>query len=296
MTTARITAIRAVYFLLPRWYTKPKERTVEAVKETIMHLLGQTNRIGREVLCFEELDSTNTYLKQLALSGAADGTAVIAACQTAGRGRMDRTFQSPAGKGLYLSVLLRPELPPERFLPVTALAGIAVCTAVEKLCGVRPGLKWPNDPVLQGRKLAGVLTELVVGEDGKPAIVLGIGVNLSQQAEDFTADVAAIATSLAAEGYPVAREVLAAALLKELDGMYGDLLRGDLECRRQDYRRDCVNIGKAVQLLRPDGRREQAEALDIDEDFGLAVRLANGREEIIRTGEVSVRGLYGYVE
>ena len=261
-----------------------------------MHLLGQTNIVGREVLCFEELDSTNTCLKQLALNGAADVTAVIAAHQTAGRGRMDRTFQSPAGKGLYLSVLLRPDLPPERFLPVTALAGIAVCAAVERLCGVRPGLKWPNDPVLHGRKLAGVLTELVVGEDGKPAIVLGIGVNLSQQAEDFTADVAAIATSLAAEGHPVSREALAAALLKELDGMYHDLLRGDLERWRQEYRRDCVNIGKTVQLLRPDGRREQAEALGIDEDFGLAVRLADGREEVIRTGEVSVRGLYGYVE
>ena len=261
-----------------------------------MQLLGQTNTVGREVLCFGEMDSTNTYLKQLALTGAADGTVVIAVHQTAGRGRMDRTFQSPAGKGLYLSVLLRPELPPERFLPVTALAGVAVCNAVEMLCGVRPGLKWPNDPVLHGRKLAGVLTELVVGEDGKPAIVLGIGINLSQQAENFTEDVAAIATSLAAEGYPVSCEAMAAALLKELDEMYGDLLRGDLERWLQDYRRDCVNIGKTVQLLRPDGRREQAEALGIDEDFGLAVRLADGGEEVIRTGEVSVRGLYGYAE
>lgn len=266
------------------------------MREAILRLLGHTDVVGREVLCFSELDSTNTYLKQLALDGAADGTAVIAAHQTAGRGRMDRTFQSPAGKGLYLSVLLRPELPPEGFLPVTALAGVAVCHAVEALCGVRPGLKWPNDPVLRGRKLAGILTELVVGEDGKPAIVLGIGVNLCQRPEDFTADVAAMATSLEAEGYAVSCETMAAALLRELDRMYGVLLRGDLATWRQRYERDCVNVGKTVQLLRPDGRRERAEALGIDEDFGLAVRLADGREEVIRSGEVSVRGLYGYVE
>ena len=266
------------------------------MKETILRLLGQTAAVGRELLCFSELDSTNTYLKELALNGTADGTAVIAAHQTAGRGRMDRTFQSPAGKGLYLSVLLRPDLPPERFLPVTALAGVAACDAVENLCGVRPGLKWPNDPVLNGRKLAGVLTELVICEDGKPAIVLGIGVNVSQTAGDFTPDVAAMATSLAAEGIAVSREELAAALLARLDVMYQDLKAGALDGWRQRYRMDCINLGKTVQLLHPDGRRETAEAVEIDEDFGLAVRLKDGREEVIRSGEVSVRGLYGYVE
>ena len=266
------------------------------MKEAVLRLLGQTYTVGRELLCFAELDSTNTCLKSLALEGAANGTAVIAAHQTAGRGRMDRTFQSPAGKGLYLSVLLRPDLPPERFLPVTTLAGVAVCDAVEKLCGVRPKLKWPNDPVLHGRKLAGVLTELVIGEDGKPAIVLGIGVNLSQREADFTPDVAAIATSLVAEGFDISCETLAAALLKELDRMYQNLLLGDLEHWLQRYRQDCINLGKTVQLLHPDGRRETAQAVGIDADFGLVVRLADGREEVIRSGEVSVRGLYGYVE
>ena len=266
------------------------------MKEAIMQMLRPTHVIGREVLCFASLASTNTYLKELALAGAADGTVVIADYQTAGRGRMNRTFQSPAGKGLYLSVLLRPDLPPERFLPVTALAGVAVCGAVEQLCGERPGLKWPNDPVLYGRKLAGILTELVMGEDGKPAIVLGIGVNISQKGEDFTPDVVGMATSLAMEGFDVPREALAAALLQRLDEMYMALLANDLDVWRQRYRRDCVNLGRAVQLLHPDGRREQALALDVDRELGLVVRLEDGQEKTVYTGEVSVRGLYGYVE
>ena len=102
----------------------------------------------------------NIDAKQIALDGAADGTVVVANCQTAGRGRMDRSFQSPRDKGIYLTVLLRPDLPTERLIPVTALAGVAVCEAVEQVCGVRPGLKWPNDPVLGNKKLCGILTEM----------------------------------------------------------------------------------------------------------------------------------------
>ena len=105
----------------------------------IRSFLGETAVVGRELRCFAELDSTNNYLKTQ--TAAPDGTAAVADSQTAGRGRMDRSFQSPKGRGIYLSVLLRPPLPPERLLPVTALAGVAVCAAVERVCGVRPGLK-----------------------------------------------------------------------------------------------------------------------------------------------------------
>lgn len=265
------------------------------MEEIIRSLTEQNCIVGSELRCFPVLDSTNTLLKELALQGAADGTAVIAKHQTAGRGRMGRMFESPAGKGLYLSVLLRPKLPPERFLPVTALAAVAVCSAVEKLCGVRPGVKWPNDLVLGGKKLAGILTELVVDEDGRPGIVLGIGVNLFQKGEDFSPEVAQIATSLEREGCPVVEEELTAAVLRELDRMYHALSAGDLESWYQQYCRDCVNLGKRVQLL-SSGCRQDALALDVDEDFGLLVRLPDGTETVIRTGEVSVRGLYGYAE
>lgn len=263
----------------------------------IRQLLGETTVVGKEILHFTELDSTNTYLKRAALCGAADGTTVIADYQTAGRGRMERRFQSPAGKGIYLSVLLQPEVPPERLPSVTALAGVAVCNAVEQVCGVRPGLKWPNDPVLGTRKVCGILTEMVMDEWERPNVILGIGVNVSQTAEDFTPEVAEIATSLQMEtGQTLSRTVLIAALIREVDFLYAALLRGDLTVYLEAYRRDCVNLGKTVQLIAPDGSRETAMAMDVDEAFGLVVRTEEGVEKTVRSGEVSVRGLYGYVE
>ena len=265
----------------------------------IRSFLGQTHCVGRSLRCFDELDSTNLRAKQLAQEGAPDGTVVTADCQTAGRGRMDRSFQSPRGKGVYLTALLRPNLPPERLLPVTAMAGVAVCDAVEELCGVRPGLKWPNAPVLGGKKLCGILTELSLeGETGRVQyLVLGIGVNVGQTAGDFTPEVAEMATSLSlALGHPVSRPALAAAELRALDRLYADLLAGNLAPYLAAYRRDCVNLGKTVQLISPDGARETARALDIDDDFSLVVRTEAGEEKTVRSGEVSVRGMYGYTE
>ena len=264
----------------------------------IRRFLGEPMVLGRALHCFDTIDSTNTYAKKLALSGAADGTVVIAESQTAGRGRMGRSFQSPRDKGIYLSVLLRPDLPPQRLLPVTAMAGVAVCDAVEKVCGVRPGLKWPNDPVLGNRKLCGILTELSLeGETGRVQyLVLGIGINVCQSAEDFSPDVAAIATSLTAQlGHPVSRPQLTAALIGELERLYLTLLTGDLTEYLAAYRRDCVNLGKTVQLLNGEDR-EVVTAVDIDGEFGLVVRTAEGAEKTVRSGEVSVRGMYGYVE
>ena len=264
----------------------------------IRPLLRSSSVVGRVLRCFDEIDSTNTYAKQLALEGGADGAVVTANCQTAGRGRMDRAFQSPRDKGIYLTVLLRPELPVERLMPVTALAGVAVCRAVEETCGIRPGLKWPNDPVLNGKKLCGILTELSVeAETGRlQYLVVGIGINVLHTAADFSPDVAEIATSLAMElGRPVSRPALAAALIGELDRLYDALKTGELSDYLAEYRRDCVNLGKTVQLL-SSGGRETVTAVDVDEAFGLVVRSPDGTEKTVRSGEVSVRGMYGYVE
>lgn len=267
----------------------------------IRNLMGWTFAVGRELRCFPELDSTNNYLKVLAQSGqGTDGLAVIADSQSAGRGRMERAFQSPKGKGIYLSVLLRPALPADRLLSVTALAGVAVCRAVERVCGVRPGLKWPNDPVLGGKKLCGILTEMSLeAETGRLQwLVLGIGVNVLQEREDFSPEVGEIAVSLLqATGQAVSRPALAAALLEELDKMYADLQAGALEPYYEAYRRDCVNLGKRVQLIPAGGgARETAEAVGIDSAFGLTIRDEQGTLRTVRSGEVSVRGLWGYTE
>lgn len=259
------------------------------MEKEICRLL-HTSLVGRNLICLDEVDSTNTYAKKLALDGAPDGTVVIADCQTAGRGRRERLFQSPRGSGLYLTALLRPGLPAERLIPATAMAGVAVCAAVEQTCGIRPGLKWPNDPVLGRRKLGGILTELT----GDLALVIGIGINLSPAA--LSPDVAAIATCLERElGQAVSRPVLAAALIEELERLSDALRAGALEPYRAAFRRDCVNLGNPVQILSGD-TRETVQALDIDEMFGLIIRDAQGQLRTVRSGEVSVRGLYGYVE
>lgn len=264
----------------------------------VRRALGAVRLIGGTILCTDETASTNSDCKSLAARGGANGTVIIANSQTAGRGRLNRNFQSPKDKGIYMSVLLYPDLSPEGLFPLTVLAGVCVCSAVERVCGVRPGLKWPNDPVLNGKKVCGILTELSMeGESGRVAyVVTGIGINVAQTPDDFSPEVSQMATSLSWElGREVSRPHLAAAVIEELDRAYAALCRGDLSAYLDACRRDCVTLGKRVQLLASAGR-EEAEAVGLDDRFGLIVRDASGTERVIRAGEVSVRGLYGYVE
>ena len=244
-----------------------------------------------------QVDSTNSQCRRLAAQGAPDGTAVLADCQSAGRGRRGRSFQSPPGLGLYLSVLWRPQCTPEMLLPLTSLAAVAACRAVERVAAARPQIKWPNDLVLRGRKLAGMLTELAVeGESGMvDSVVLGIGLNVHQRQADFAGEVADIATSLdMALGGHFSRSALAAALLEELDTLRREVLFQP-SLWLEEYRRGCVNIGQTVQLLR-EGACQTVTALTVDGQYGLVVRHQDGHEEIVRAGEVSVRGLYGYTD
>ena len=181
---------------------------------------------------------------------------------------------------------------------LTALGAVAACDAVERTCGVRPQIKWTNDLVLNGKKLSGTLTELSLeGESGAlQYAVIGIGVNCNNTLEDFPPELRDMATSLYLEtGKRVQRAVLAAALIEELDKLYAALQSGDTASYLTAYRRDCLTLGREVQLLWQNVK-EKVTALDVDEQFGLVVRHEDGRVETIRTGEVSVRGLYGYVE
>lgn len=244
----------------------------------------------------EEVDSTNTACKRLAAEGAPDGTVVIADCQTAGRGRRGRSFVSPRGMGLYLSVLWRPACPPEPLLPLTALTAVAVCRAVERTGGVSPRIKWPNDLVLDGRKLGGILTELSLeGETGRvDYVVVGIGINCRQRRSDFPPELADMATSLdMALSHFVKRAALAAALIEELDTLRREMLDDPAQWLPY-YRTHCLTVGKRIQILKDD-KRTEAEAVAVDERYGLVIRRDNGTEEVLRAGEVSVRGLYGYV-
>lgn len=228
--------------------------------------------VGSRLLCLDVIDSTNTECKRQAMSGAEEGLVVTAEEQTAGRGRRGRDFQSPRGKGLYLSALLRPRLTPEEVSDFTAWVAVAVCDGIEACCGVRPKIKWTNDIVLNGRKLVGILTELGIESESNALdyLVTGIGINVNETPEDFSPEVREMATSLAQElGRPVRRAELAAQIILALDRMYAAYPEDRAEYLEK-YRADCVTTGHQVQLITPTARR-QAFALEIDSDFNLVV-------------------------
>ena len=257
-------------------------------------LLAPDILVGREVVVLDTVDSTNNEIKRRAASSP-EGLAVLAVEQTGGRGRRGRSFQSLPGKGMYLSALLKPRLPLDQVTQLTAWVAVAVCDGVEEACGLRPGIKWTNDLILNGKKLCGILTELELeGETGDLGyLVPGIGVNVSQTAEDFGPELAEVATSLEREtGNAVSIARLAACVLTALDRMYHSFPQEKERYLRQ-YRADCVTLGRPVRLIRPNGA-EDAFALDVDDDFALRVRYPDGREAAVSSGEVSVRGLLGY--
>lgn len=252
--------------------------------------------VARHLEVFATIDSTNNYLKRES-GNLPDGATAVADQQTGGRGRLGRSFASPEGKGIYYSVLLRPDLPPAEAVNLTAYVAVAVCNGIEETTGVRPQIKWTNDIVMNGRKVCGILTEMAI--EGETAalqyIVTGIGVNVNQIAEDWPEELKAIAGSIAqAVGHPVRRGRLAACLLNALDQVYLDWLAGNHASYLEQYRKDCLTVGREVKLLRSGGE-EIATAIGIDDKFGLIVRHPDGREETVTSGEVSVRGLYGYV-
>lgn len=243
----------------------------------------------------EEVDSTNDQLKQLARQGAPQGTVLMADRQTGGHGRLGRSFHSPGGAGVYLSMLLRPECVPLELMHLTCAVAVAMADAVEAAAGFRPGIKWTNDLVFGKRKLGGILTELGLSPQGKlDYAILGIGINCCQSAQDFPPDIRNIGGSLSmATGHPVDRAQVAAAILSVLSAMNDRLLTGQKEMLHR-YRSDCMTLGKDISLLRADTVRH-GHALDVDDAGGLVVRYTDGTLEHVTSGEVSVRGMYGYL-
>ncbi len=241
----------------------------------------------------DTVDSTNTYLKTLSLQNAPHGTVLIADRQTGGRGRLGRSFHSPEGLGIYMSLLLRPQCPPEQLMHLTCATAVAACDAVEAVTGLRPGIKWTNDLVVGHQKIAGILTELVHTSQGICAII-GIGINCQQKEEDFPPEIRDMAASLSMlTGRSPSRSALCAALISALFKMDANLFSGKEEMLNR-YRRDCVTLGKEISIVRGDGT-SHATALDIDSDGALVVRYAYGKMEKVASGEVSIRGMYGYV-
>ena len=245
------------------------------------------------ITVLDRVESTNTALMAQCRSGAPGGTVLIARSQTGGRGRQGKAFASEPG-GLYLSVLFRPDCTFSRLGPVTAMAAVALCDAVEEAACLRPEIKWVNDLILGGKKLAGILTELdfTPGTDRISGLVLGVGLNAGQR--DFSPELQAIAGSLRQiTGKEPDLHTLAAAVIRHLSALE-PVLTGGYEPMLEKYRRDCLTLGKQIQVIRAAGRR-QAEALSLTDSAELLVEYPDGTRETLSSGEVSVRGMYDYV-
>ena len=264
------------------------------MKDKILALLPESYP-WRELFHYvPTIGSTNDQLKLWAAQDAPQGTVLVAGEQTKGKGRLGRSFHSPEGTGVYLSMLLRPDCGPEKLMHLTCAVACAMVEAIEKAAGFRPGIKWTNDLVYGHRKLGGILTELGMSARGLDYCILGIGINCLQTREDFPEDLQDMAASLSmVAGRPVEPARLAAEMMTALEKMNRMLLIGR-EALLLDYRRDCVTLGTEVSLVRGSEIRH-GKAVDIDENGALIVEFTPGVPEVVNSGEVSIRGMYGYV-
>lgn len=244
------------------------------------------------ITVLDRVDSTNTFAKSLARQGAPHGTTVLAKEQTAGRGRLGRSFSSPAGKGIYCSVILRPDGPPEQLLHLTAMMAEATRRAILEATGLDSKIKWVNDLVLEDKKLCGILTELEATPEKTDFVIVGIGINCDQQKEDFPPELQDMAISLSmAKNQPMDRVKVISSLVRQI-ALAADALFSPADWMA-GYREHCITLHREVQLLR-NGEACPAYAEDVDETGGLVVRFADGSRQTVTMGEVSVRGLYGY--
>lgn len=235
-----------------------------------------------------EVDSTNGIAKKLAMEGAPHGTTVIADRQTAGRGRRGRNFDSPSGSGIYLSMILRTGLSASDSVLITTGAAVAVARAVRQVTGTEVSIKWVNDLFFQEKKICGILSEGIADLEsgGMEAVIVGIGINVRRDPEEFPEEIRDIAGALYNREEPgVTRNQLAAAVIEQVL----DVAKG-LEERAflQEYRQRSFLLGKEILVLRQNGQ-EPSLALDIDDQGGLIIQRQDGSREILHSGEVSVR-------
>ncbi len=253
--------------------------------------LGRTSIVGRDIRVFQQTTSTNDVVEKLARDGVPEGVVVFAESQTRGRGRLGRRWVSPSGKGLWFSLLLRPRVRPQQATQVTVAAATALRRAIQLQTGLGAEIKWPNDILVHGKKVAGILTELGAELDQINHLILGIGVDVNLSAGDFAPDLRRIATSLKTElGVPVARAELAAAVLHELDVEYARLLSGNFAMIADEWESHCATLGQPVVISLGE-RRLRGCAESLGEDGALLLRTEHGHLERIVGGDVLIEEL-----
>jgi BirA family biotin operon repressor/biotin-[acetyl-CoA-carboxylase] ligase len=250
--------------------------------------LGRTKVIGRDIQVFEETTSTNDVIEKLARDGVKEGAVVFAESQTQGRGRMGRKWVSPPRKGLWFSILLRPAMRPTMVTQLTIAAATGLFRAIQAQTGITAEIKWPNDILIRGKKVAGILTELSAELDTVKYVILGMGVSVNLSASDFPADVRKIATSLRIEtGQRLDRAALAIRILQELDRDYQRIAAGEFESVANEWEEHCATLRQNV-VINIGGRTLRGTAESLDTDGALLLRTQHGRLERIIGGDVTI--------
>jgi BirA family biotin operon repressor/biotin-[acetyl-CoA-carboxylase] ligase len=250
--------------------------------------LGKTRVVGRDIRVFEETTSTNDVIEKLARDGVKEGAVVFAEAQTGGRGRLGRKWLSPPRQGLWFSVLLRPALRPQEATQLTIASATALRRAIKTVTGRLPEIKWPNDLLLDGKKVVGILTEMSAEVDCVRYVILGIGVDVNQDAAEFPADLRRIATSLKlAAGRKISRAELAVEMLRELDADYARIGAGKFSQLADEWETGCATLGKNVSV-QMGARKIRGCAEALDDDGALLVRTEHGHLERITGGDVTL--------
>ncbi|MCS4540837.1 MAG: biotin--[acetyl-CoA-carboxylase] ligase [Euryarchaeota archaeon] len=243
----------------------------------------QTKYIGKEIHHFKEIDSTNDFAKELAFKGAKEGTVVISEVQKAGKGRFGKTWISPSG-GIWMSLILRPKISPHQAPKLTLITGVSVAEAIRQVCGLNVKIKWPNDILLNGKKLCGILTEMSGDMDTIEYVVIGIGINANVDVDIFPAEIREGATSLKKELKKDAPRIpLVQRLMEELEKNY-EIFKEDFLPILTKYKELSATIGNLVRINIKD-ESIVGEAIGIDSDGALILELADGSLKRIIAGE-----------
>lgn len=257
--------------------------------DDLLALLDPGMLIGRDIRAFQETTSTNDVADKLGRDGVKEGVVVFAESQTKGRGRLGRSWVSSQGKGLWFSVLLRPSLSPQAATQITVASATALTRALKQIAVIQCGIKWPNDILVNDRKLCGILTEMTAEVDKINYIVLGIGVNVNFEPGDFPRELRTIATSLAIEaGRNFKRAEVAAAVLRELNRDYLRLKAGEFSAVADEWEENCTTIGRNVEISLG-SRLVHGRAESLDREGALLVRTQHGHLERIIGGDVTLR-------
>lgn len=248
-----------------------------------------TETFGRTYEYIERTESTNREARRLAEEGTPEGTVVITEEQVAGRGRLNRGWFSPYAKGLWFSVVLRPTFPPIEAPKCTLMAAVALIKAFRELGLTTAGIKWPNDIMVHGRKLVGILTEMSGSMEAIDYIVMGIGINISSQLKDFPEELQSIGTSFAVEGVQVDRRHALDVILRCLETQYKKVCTEGFDSTLEEWKLYSITLNKDVTVKAP-GEDYIGHAVDLDRDGNLIVERAdNGQVERVVAGDVSIR-------